>query len=256
MMVGSTGARVLAATLPTVDVWNTWYDWYGNTAEGFGSKIREIDGACERTGRDPATLERSACVLVRLGDTGGRPDEAGVAPLHGSLDAIGVGGGGAPPSVPAPRSARVAEREDGGGSAPGRFGSGGTFGGGSTTGVEAMLRWARDRQGTRYLWAAKGPSMWDCSGFVEDATAAGGKQLSGGSSQQWSALRAAGRTMSVEQGIRTRGAILYRAPKGKLPGHIAMSDGSGYTLEARGSAYPNGRHPATGRNWTGAARWF
>ena len=91
MMVGSTGARVLAATLPSVDVWNTWYDWYGNRAEGFGSTIREIDEACDRAGRDPATLARSACVLVRLGDTSERPDEAGVAPLHGSLDAIGAG---------------------------------------------------------------------------------------------------------------------------------------------------------------------
>jgi probable F420-dependent oxidoreductase len=91
MMVGSTGARVLAATLPSVDVWNTWYDWYGNTAEGLGSKLREIDDACERAGRDPATLERSACVLVRLGDPAERPDEAGVTPLHGSLGDIGAG---------------------------------------------------------------------------------------------------------------------------------------------------------------------
>ncbi len=91
MMVGSTGARVLAATLPTVDVWNTWYDWYGNTAEGFGSKVQEIDDACDRAGRDPATLERSACVLVRLGDTAERPDEAGVTPLHGPPNAIGAG---------------------------------------------------------------------------------------------------------------------------------------------------------------------
>ena len=91
LMVGSTGTRVLAATLPHVDVWNTWYDWYGNTAEGFGEKIREIDDACERVGRDPATLERSACVLVRLGDSEERPAEAGVTPLGGSLDAIGGG---------------------------------------------------------------------------------------------------------------------------------------------------------------------
>jgi probable F420-dependent oxidoreductase len=90
-MVGSTGARVLAATLPSVDVWNTWYDWYGNTAEGFASKIRQIDDACEHAGRDPATLERSACVLVRLGDAAERPDEAGLAPLHGSLDDVGAG---------------------------------------------------------------------------------------------------------------------------------------------------------------------
>ncbi|MCD6021710.1 MAG: putative F420-dependent oxidoreductase [Actinomycetia bacterium] len=91
MMVGSGGARVLAATLPTVDVWNTWYDWYGNTAEGFASRIKGIDDACGRAGRDPATLERSACVLVRLGDAAERPDAAGVTPLHGSLDAVGAG---------------------------------------------------------------------------------------------------------------------------------------------------------------------
>ena len=91
LMVGSTGTRVLAATLPHVDVWNTWYDWYGNTAEGFGEKVREIDDACGRAGRDPATLERSACVLVRLGDSDERRAEAGVTPLGGSLDAIGAG---------------------------------------------------------------------------------------------------------------------------------------------------------------------
>jgi probable F420-dependent oxidoreductase len=91
MMIGSTGERVLAAALPHADVWNTWYDWYGNTAEGFATKIREIDLACERAGRDPATLERSACVLVRLGDDAERRDEPGVTPLEGSADAIGAG---------------------------------------------------------------------------------------------------------------------------------------------------------------------
>jgi probable F420-dependent oxidoreductase len=90
-MIGSTGERVLAAALPHVDVWNTWYDWYGNTAEGFAAKGQEIDEACERDGRDPATLERSACVLVRLGDDAERPDEPGVTPLEGSADAIGAG---------------------------------------------------------------------------------------------------------------------------------------------------------------------
>ena len=91
LMIGSTGTRVLAAALPHVHVWNTWYDWYGNTAEGFASKIRGIDEACERAGRDPATLERSACVLVRLGDDAERRDEPGVTPLGGSPEAIGAG---------------------------------------------------------------------------------------------------------------------------------------------------------------------
>jgi probable F420-dependent oxidoreductase len=83
IMVGSTGARVLAATLPHVDAWNTWYDWYGNTPEGFASGNRTIDEACERAGRDPASVERSACVLVRFPDSGGeRPDEPGIATIR------------------------------------------------------------------------------------------------------------------------------------------------------------------------------
>src|SRR4030095_11009341 len=89
LMVGSTGERVLAATLPHVETWNTWYDWYGNTAEGFAAKIRSIDEACERVGREPSTLARSACVLVRLGDTYERREEEGVTPLSG--DGAGAG---------------------------------------------------------------------------------------------------------------------------------------------------------------------
>jgi probable F420-dependent oxidoreductase len=91
LMVGSTGDRVLAATLPHVDIWNTWYDWYGNTPDGFRAKLSEIDAAIERAGRDPASIQRSACVLVRLGDTKERPDVEGVTPLEGPPDEIGAG---------------------------------------------------------------------------------------------------------------------------------------------------------------------
>jgi probable F420-dependent oxidoreductase len=92
LMVGSTGARVLAATLPHVDAWNTWFDWYGNSPEQFTAKQTEIDVACERAGRDPATLQRSACVLVQLDPTTGeRPIDAGVTPLRGSPSDIANG---------------------------------------------------------------------------------------------------------------------------------------------------------------------
>ena len=92
LMVGSTGERVLAATLPYVEAWNTWFDWYGNTPEGFAAKVSEIDAACERAGRDPATLERSACVLVQLdGGAAERTPEPGVVPLRGSGDEIAAG---------------------------------------------------------------------------------------------------------------------------------------------------------------------
>jgi alkanesulfonate monooxygenase SsuD/methylene tetrahydromethanopterin reductase-like flavin-dependent oxidoreductase (luciferase family) len=91
LMVGSTGERILAATLPHVDVWNTWFDWYGNTAEGFTARLDEIVEACRRTGRDPDTLERSACVLVQLEAAGERRIEDGVTPLRGSDEEIGAG---------------------------------------------------------------------------------------------------------------------------------------------------------------------
>jgi alkanesulfonate monooxygenase SsuD/methylene tetrahydromethanopterin reductase-like flavin-dependent oxidoreductase (luciferase family) len=66
LMVGSNGERMLAATLPHVDRWNTWYAGYGNTVEGFADLSARISAAAERAGRDPVEIERSACVLVEL----------------------------------------------------------------------------------------------------------------------------------------------------------------------------------------------
>jgi probable F420-dependent oxidoreductase len=66
LMIGSNGDRMLAATLPYVDRWNTWYAGYGNAVEGFAELNGRITAAAERAGRDPAEIERSACVLVEL----------------------------------------------------------------------------------------------------------------------------------------------------------------------------------------------
>jgi len=83
LMIGSTGERVLSAALPHVDAWNTWFDWFGNTPEGFARGNATIDDACERVGRDPAAVQRSACVLVRFpGEAGERPDEPGIEAIR------------------------------------------------------------------------------------------------------------------------------------------------------------------------------
>jgi alkanesulfonate monooxygenase SsuD/methylene tetrahydromethanopterin reductase-like flavin-dependent oxidoreductase (luciferase family) len=66
LMIGSNGERMLACALPHVDRWNTWYASYGNTVEGFDELNTRISAATERAGRDPAGIERSACVLVEL----------------------------------------------------------------------------------------------------------------------------------------------------------------------------------------------
>jgi probable F420-dependent oxidoreductase len=78
LMVGGDGARLLAATLPYVEVWNTWFSRFGNRPEGFVTLNERIDDACRRAGRDPGTLARSVCLLVEVDGGGGErsPDAA------------------------------------------------------------------------------------------------------------------------------------------------------------------------------------
>jgi alkanesulfonate monooxygenase SsuD/methylene tetrahydromethanopterin reductase-like flavin-dependent oxidoreductase (luciferase family) len=66
LMIGSNGPRMLAAALPHVDAWNTWYEDYGNSAEGFARLNEQTTAAADAAGRDPDQVARSACVLVAL----------------------------------------------------------------------------------------------------------------------------------------------------------------------------------------------
>ena len=92
LMVGATGPRMLAATLPHVDAWNIWYEWYGSTPERLAAANRTVDAAAQRAGRDPATIARSACALVVLDRAAGeRPLAEGVPPLEGSPERIAAG---------------------------------------------------------------------------------------------------------------------------------------------------------------------
>jgi probable F420-dependent oxidoreductase len=72
LMIGSNGPRVLGIALPHADAWNTWYEDYGNSPEGFAALNERIDGAALDAGREPADIERSACVLVALAGAGER----------------------------------------------------------------------------------------------------------------------------------------------------------------------------------------
>jgi alkanesulfonate monooxygenase SsuD/methylene tetrahydromethanopterin reductase-like flavin-dependent oxidoreductase (luciferase family) len=92
LMIGSTGERVLAAALPHVDAWNTWFDLYGNTPEGFAVESAKVDAIAERVGRPRAEIERSACVLVVLDRTTlERPIPEGCRALEGSAERIAEG---------------------------------------------------------------------------------------------------------------------------------------------------------------------
>jgi probable F420-dependent oxidoreductase len=86
LMIGTRGRRLLELTLPYVDAWNTWYDWYGNTPARFGELNREIDEIAVRVGRNPSEIARSACVFVALESAAGeRPADDAAPPVERGL---------------------------------------------------------------------------------------------------------------------------------------------------------------------------
>ena len=85
MMIGSNGPRMLAITLGAVDAWNTWYASYGNDPVKFAALNAEITTAAQSAARNPATLRRSACVLVRTDPSSTeRPLGDELPPVEGS----------------------------------------------------------------------------------------------------------------------------------------------------------------------------
>ena len=84
LVIGSNGPRMLAATLPHVDAWNTWFDSYGNSAEGFAELNGQITAAARDAGRDPAR-DRAERVRARGVDdaTGQRWWGEDVEPVDG-----------------------------------------------------------------------------------------------------------------------------------------------------------------------------
>ncbi len=92
LMVGAVSAPMLEATLPHVDAWNIWYDWYGNTPEGFAAVNETVDERLSRAGHDADAVDRSACVLVVLDRASHeRPLSQEVPPLEGSAERIAAG---------------------------------------------------------------------------------------------------------------------------------------------------------------------
>lgn len=89
-MLGSMGPRMLAAALPHVELHHAWFAWFGNSVGGLRALEADIDAACERTGRDPSTLDRSVALYVQAAGGAGRktpdPNSHDVAPIP--LDAL------------------------------------------------------------------------------------------------------------------------------------------------------------------------
>jgi probable F420-dependent oxidoreductase len=91
ILVGSSGPRMLRATMPYVDAWNSWYADTGNAPEGVAALRGMVDAACAEAGRDPAEVERTVAVLVRMPGGKGRvmgdtSERMAVAPLEGDAE--------------------------------------------------------------------------------------------------------------------------------------------------------------------------
>ena len=92
LMVGSMGERMMAITLPHVSAWNAWYDWFGNTVEGYRPLRDVIDAACRSAGRHPAEVARTVALLVAFPGATGRQSggvrEKDPDPIEGAPKAI------------------------------------------------------------------------------------------------------------------------------------------------------------------------
>ncbi len=92
LMIGSNGPRMLRIAVPHVQAWNSWFADIGNSPDGVAALRDVVDAACQDMGRDPAAIERTVAVLVKLpGGTGrvqGSYAEAQPTPLEGSPAAM------------------------------------------------------------------------------------------------------------------------------------------------------------------------
>ena len=116
----------------------------------------------------------------------------------------------------------------------------------ATAGKTAQfLNISLSQKGKTYVYGAEAdgqanPKAFDCSELIQWAMERLGMEFPDGSANQI----AYAKPISVEEALRTPGALLYR------PGHIAISLGNGKTMEARGSDYGVGVFSARDRGWT------
>jgi probable F420-dependent oxidoreductase len=87
LMIGSIGPRMLRATMAHADAWNCWFKDTSNRPDGVPAVRAVVDEACHDVGRDPAEVERTVAVLVRLpggvGRLQGDSSQTGIEPLAG-----------------------------------------------------------------------------------------------------------------------------------------------------------------------------
>jgi alkanesulfonate monooxygenase SsuD/methylene tetrahydromethanopterin reductase-like flavin-dependent oxidoreductase (luciferase family) len=87
LMIGSKGPQMLRHTLPHVQYWNGWCRWWGNKVERLPALLEAVDAAAVEAGRDPATIEKTVAIFVRL-EGGCEPDNPEAPHVQGDTGEI------------------------------------------------------------------------------------------------------------------------------------------------------------------------
>lgn len=124
-------------------------------------------------------------------------------------------------------------------------------GGGADGQVGRFVALALQQAGKSYVYGATpstsepNPRAFDCSSLVQwAAVRVGMPNPTRTTDTQEAKIRSAGRIISVQQAINTKGALLFQ------PGHVAISLGNGKTIEAMNSSQGVRQGNAAGRGFT------
>jgi alkanesulfonate monooxygenase SsuD/methylene tetrahydromethanopterin reductase-like flavin-dependent oxidoreductase (luciferase family) len=85
-MMGAKGPRMLQLAVRHADIWSWYVEERSDLAE-FGPRLATLLAACDAAGRDPATIGRSAGIVVEPTSVTGAADVLGV-PVRGSTEEI------------------------------------------------------------------------------------------------------------------------------------------------------------------------
>lgn len=125
--------------------------------------------------------------------------------------------------------------------------------------IKQIVEWAQELEGDDYVFGRENDgkdadeiTAEDCSELVQNACDENGvtPRMPDGAIYQYRHCKVHGTLISVQKGIKTYGALLFRISESG--NHVAFSLGNGKTFEARGRAYGVGSWNAIGRPWTHA----
>ncbi len=89
LMIGAKGPRTLQLAVRHADIWS-WYVEERSDLEEFGPRLAALEAACVELGRDPASIGRSAGIIVEPTEISGAAS-ALARPIRGSGEAIADG---------------------------------------------------------------------------------------------------------------------------------------------------------------------